>query len=526
MTELEKQRLLAAITRGNRGYTGAANPTLANVGQQAVNAGMTAGSRSGYATALDARTERENAEAMARSFKGQESNIASQRARAAALRGKGMPQNRMINEGTPYATLVNPNWGETLEGVTNKLVGGYLEGQAIEDAEQLDVDVTEQTRLVLATEAAEEEAALALDAERYGIEQGNINRTFDQTAEQNLLTNAIAVQRNRLTESGQQDDRDKGEGISVQDVNNKNNIMRAVVGPQGKLYSITDAGTRGDLLPSNWIQLETTTTGGTNLAIGEQQKQQGRITLEQYRQTGREDLAKLNARLREESDISEDERKFLIGQRVILRELEREDREETGESALSAEKSITGASSLLRRDNLYDATGLGVAQMFTDFTSYDPTEGGEIGTTQRLIRRMSSEGVAQDLKDLNLKPISDYEGKYVINDLNPSPKDGPKTLLFHTMQANNLYEMALADGEKDGAIALGAAEQVMNQRYDDQVILGSLRNNGNMTMGITEMIENDLPVEEVYERLRKKLKDGTIDTREKQALLSLSQAYE
>ena len=175
MTELEKQRLLAAITRGNRGYTGAANPTLANVGQQAVNAGMTAGSRSGYATALDARTERENAEAMARSFKGQESNIASQRARAAALRGKGMPQNRMINEGTPYATLVNPNWGETLEGVTNKLVGGYLEGQAIEDAEQLDVDVTEQTGLVLATEAAEKEAVLALDAERYGIEQGNIN---------------------------------------------------------------------------------------------------------------------------------------------------------------------------------------------------------------------------------------------------------------------------------------------------------------------------------------------------------------
>ena len=66
VTELEKQRLLAAITRSNRGYTGAANPTLANVGQQTANTGMTAGSRSGYATALDARTERENAEGSAK----------------------------------------------------------------------------------------------------------------------------------------------------------------------------------------------------------------------------------------------------------------------------------------------------------------------------------------------------------------------------------------------------------------------------------------------------------------------------
>jgi hypothetical protein len=525
MTELERQRMLAAITRSNNAYTGAANPTLANVGQQAVNAGTTSGMVSGYVDAAKAQSERENAEAMARSFKGQESNIASQRARAASLRGKGTPQARMVGEGR-WATLTQPNWGEQLEGVTNQLMGGYLEGQARKDAEQLDVDQTEQAGLVLAKEAAEEEAALALAASLAAQDQSNRDRTFDQTGKQYIATNALASERNRLTESGQQDDRDKGEGISVQDVNNKNNIMRAVVGPQGKLYSITDAGIRGDLLPSNWIQLETTTTGGTNLAIGEQQKQQGRMTLEQYRQEGRENLAELNARLREESDISEDERKFLIGQRVILRKLEREDREETGESALSAEKSITGASSLLRRDNLYDATGLGVVQMFTDITSYDPTKGGEIATTQRLIRRMSAEGVAQDLEDLGLNPISDYEGKYVINDLNPSPKDGPKTLLFHTMQANNLYEMALADGEKDGAIALGAAEQVMNQRYDDQVILGSLRNNGDMTMGITEMIENDLPVEEVYERLRKKLKDGTIDTREKQALRSLSQAYE
>ena len=82
------------------------------------------------------------------------------------------------------------------------------------------------------------------------------------------------------------------------------------------------------------------------------------------------------------------------------------------------------------------------------------------------------------------------------------------------------------DGEKDGAIALGAAEQVMNQRYDDQVILGSLRNEGNMTMGLTQMRENGLPVGEVYDRLIAKFKNKTINTREKQALISLSKAYE
>ena len=187
--------MLADITRFNPGYTSDSNPTLANVGQQAVNAGMTSGMVGGYVDAAKAQSERENAEAMARSFKGQESNIASQRARAAALRGKGMPQNRMINEGTPYATLVNPNWGETLEGVTNKLVGGYLEGQAIEDAEQLDVDVTEQTRLVLAKAEEERLARLALEDERFGVEQGNV------TSAAAALVDAAALKNKNLIEA-------------------------------------------------------------------------------------------------------------------------------------------------------------------------------------------------------------------------------------------------------------------------------------------------------------------------------------
>ena len=137
--------------------------TMGSQVAEQVNAPVSSGMVSGYVDAAKARSERENAEAMARSFEGQESNIASQRALAASLRGKGMPQARMVGEGK-WATLTQPNWGEQLEGLTNQLAGGYLEGQAGRDAEQLDVDQTEQAGLVLAKEAAEEEAALALEA--------------------------------------------------------------------------------------------------------------------------------------------------------------------------------------------------------------------------------------------------------------------------------------------------------------------------------------------------------------------------
>tara|TARA_R110001592_G_scaffold109781_1_gene305728 strand:+ start:3738 stop:5312 length:1575 start_codon:yes stop_codon:yes gene_type:complete len=524
VTELEKQRLLAAITRSNRGYTGAANPTLANVGQQTANTGMTAGSRSGYATALDARTERENAEAMARSFKGQESNIASQRARAAALRGKGMPQNRMINEGTPYATLVNPNWGETLQGVTGKLLGGYLEGQAIQDAEQLDVDQTEQAGLVLAKAEKERLAELALEAERYAQEQSNWKADYDQTG-------SLGQQKIDATNRAQNYTENAGTPEPYQSLTDASVIM-AIKTPTGEIFEYNETGGRGDRLDaSTWTPLQNPEATGSSSTVTDQMnmetvKQDGRMTLEEYRQTGRKDLAKLNAQLREDANISEEERKYLIGQRVILRELEREDREETGKSAIEAQEAITSGSAVLRRGNMYEATGGNPAALFSYLTGYDLTEGGDIGATQRMIAILGSQGAAKDFARLNLKPISDYEANYIINDLNISSKDQPKSILTYTMQYNDMYKQALADGEKDGAIALGAAEQVMNQRYDDQVILGSLRNNGNMTMGITEMEENGLPVREVYDRLRKKLKDGTIDTREKQALLSLSQAYQ
>ena len=516
--------MLAAITRSNRGYTGAANPTLANVGQQTANTGMTAGSRSGYATALDARTERENAEAMARSFKGQESNIASQRARAAALRGKGMPQNRMINEGTPYATLVNPNWGETLEGVTNKLVGGYLEGQAIEDAEQLDVDQTEQNSLILALEQAEKEAALDLEAERYAQEQSNWKADYDQTG-------SLAQQRINETRRAQDYTESAGTPEPYQSLTN-GNVIQAIKTPTGEIFEYNKTGGRGNRLDaSTWIPLENPKDTGSTSTVANQmvmndEKQDDRMELAEFNQKARERLAELTNRLRTEADISAEEREQLRKERLDLRELERIAREKTGESAIEAQEAITSGSAVLRRGNMYEATGGNFAALFSDLTGYDFTEGGDVGATQRMIAILGSQGAAKDFARLNLKPISDYEANYIINDLNISSKDQPKSILTYTMQYNDMYKQALADGEKDGAIALGAAEQVMNQRYDDQVILGSLRNEGNMTMGLTQMRENGLPVGEVYDRLIAKFKNKTINTREKQALISLSKAYE
>ena len=245
MTELERQRqrMLAAITRGNPGYTSNSNPTLANVGQQAVNAGTTSGMVSGYVDAAKAQSERENAEAMARSFKGQESNIASQRARAASLRGKGMPQARMVGEGR-WATLTQPNWGEQLEGVTNQLVGGYLEGQARKDAEQLDVDVTEQAGLVLATEAAAEEAALALDAERYGIEQGNVEAEALARITAAKVENTNSVKAARLLADAQ---KAKLSNLTIVDIDGRNprNIVQGEKIPEGAI------------LASSWIDRNT-----------------------------------------------------------------------------------------------------------------------------------------------------------------------------------------------------------------------------------------------------------------------------
>jgi len=156
--ELRKQQLRAGIARA---MNGPPPSTLKSIGEDVARAGMTAGTTSAFTNDLDARI---NAEAMAKTFAGQESNIIAQRARAKRLRDKGMPEARMVGQGE-WATLMQPNWGEQLRGVTNTLLGGYLEGQAGRDAEQLDVDQTEQASLVKSAEEEIRLEGLALDAE-------------------------------------------------------------------------------------------------------------------------------------------------------------------------------------------------------------------------------------------------------------------------------------------------------------------------------------------------------------------------
>ena len=514
--ELEEQRLKAAIARAINSPRGS---TVESVGADTARAGMTAGTTSAFANDLDARID---AEAMAKTFAGQESNIASQRAMAQSLRDRGMPEAKMVGQGN-WATLQQPNWGETLEGVVNKLTGGYLEGQAKQNATQLDVDQTKQAGLAKAAEEEIRLDKLALEDKRFNIKQGNWKADYDQQGNQYNATND-------LTRSNQQDDRDKGTPKPYQSLTDGAVIM-AVETPTGEIFEYDNTGGRGTRLDaSTWIPLQNPEATGSSSTVASQmvindEKQDDRIELAEFNQKARERLAELNNRLKTESDIKAEEREQLRKERLDLRELERIAREKTGKSAIEAQEAITSGSAVLRRANMYEATGGNPAALFSDLTGYDLTEGGDIGATQRMIAILGSQGAAKDFARLNLKPISDYEANYIINDLNISSKDQPKSILTYTMQYNDMYKQALADGEKDGAIALGASEQVMNQRYDDQVILGSLRNDGNMTMGLTEMIENGLPVEEVYERLRKKLKNGTIDTREKQALLSLSQAY-
>lgn len=470
------------------------------------------------------------ADPRAKSFDGQERAVDAQRAYANSIRGKGTPQGKMVGQGK-WATYQQPNWGENLEGVVNKLAGGYMAGQADRADEAIDVERGLAKSAALAAEDAEKQAALALAA-GIRVEDNNFrDLEFDQRGDQYTATNNLTREKIAATARAQNYTENAGAPEPYQSVID-GTVMTAVKTPTGEIFEYDKKGGRGNRLDaSTWIPLQNAEDTGSTSTVANQMalnaaKQDDKMTLAEFNQDGRERLAKLNDRLRNQADISAEERAKLIEERIHIRDLEREAKQETGESAIAAQEAITSGSAVLRRDNMYAATGANPAAFFADLTGYDLTEGGDIGATQRMIAILGSQGAAKDFARLNLKPISDYEANYIINDLNVSSKDQPKSILTYTMQYNDMYKQALADGEKDGAIALGAAEQVMNQRYDDQVILGSLKNKGNMTMGLTEMKENGLPVEEVYQRLRKKLKDGSIDTREKQALLSLSQAYE
>ena len=223
--ELRDQQMRAAIFRS---INGPAPITLATAGQNAANNyaqnsnGMMAGTRSAFTNSLDSQIEREQAEAMARTFKGQEANIAAQRSRAKEMRNRGMPEARMVGQGE-YATLTQPNWAESLRGVTGSLLGGYLEGEAIRDGEQLDVDQTEQNRLVLAMEQDKEQAALDLAA--FNLKTGYDREDQRSVIQDALDQNKLGILRREataaeLTAAAKSGGTYQGTGIEAQHLNN------------------------------------------------------------------------------------------------------------------------------------------------------------------------------------------------------------------------------------------------------------------------------------------------------------------
>ena len=235
--ELEEQRMKAAIARA---INSPMYSTVESVGADTARAGMTAGTTSAFANDLDARID---AEAMAKTFAGQESNIASQRAMAQSLRDRGMPEAKMVGQGN-WATLQQPNWGETLEGVVNKLTGGYLEGQARQNATQLDVDQTKQAGLAKAAEEEIRLDELALEDKRFNIGQGNFESEADALVKSAALKAKNDVEAARLLAQAQ---KAKLSNLTIVDIDGKNprNIVQGQEIPEGAI------------LASSWIDRNT-----------------------------------------------------------------------------------------------------------------------------------------------------------------------------------------------------------------------------------------------------------------------------
>lgn len=120
--------------------------------------------------------------AMSKSYDGQDNGIASQRALANAMRSKAMPQGKTIGSGK-WQSYQAPNWGENLAGATEKIVGGYMAGQANKQDALLDEEKSKAIGLTLSREEAKEAYELKIAAEKVKQEQLNKDRTYKQTGD-------------------------------------------------------------------------------------------------------------------------------------------------------------------------------------------------------------------------------------------------------------------------------------------------------------------------------------------------------
>ena len=133
-----KQNLAAYMARmgmvgdnGVRGLDVNAPPiTMDSQVEKLVNAPMSNAMMSGYIDQAEAAKQQSDLDARSQDLTGMENKIKSQRAYAESLRGREMPKGRSVG---PLDVYVQPNWGETLQGALNPVIGGLVNRAANRD---------------------------------------------------------------------------------------------------------------------------------------------------------------------------------------------------------------------------------------------------------------------------------------------------------------------------------------------------------------------------------------------------------
>ena len=142
----------------------------------------------------------------AQRISGQERGIESQRAAAAAMRGKAMPDGRTVGPSNIY---IGPNWGETLGYVANQVGGGLMASGANKKDTALDAQRTKQAQ------AEAQYAAQLVDEERgYATSEREEGQGF-LSGENQLNRGATATQKGMdraLTESMAKAEREAARG--------------------------------------------------------------------------------------------------------------------------------------------------------------------------------------------------------------------------------------------------------------------------------------------------------------------------
>ena len=156
--------------------------------------------------------------AMSKSYDGQDNGIASQRALANAMRSKAMPQGKTIGSGK-WQSYQAPNWGENLAGATEKIVGGYMAGQANRQDALLDEEKSEARGFALSRAEAEraQNRKLAADAV---IEEANRNIVGDKLDQDKLRVLQQDARSAGLIASAKSGSAYQGTSMDAQHLNN------------------------------------------------------------------------------------------------------------------------------------------------------------------------------------------------------------------------------------------------------------------------------------------------------------------